>query len=289
MDGVADKFERPYDYDLSALLPSYTNSVKQVGPFNFDRIVRDGETIDWQGYSLTCDWMPGQTKYHSCLHGTIDGRRVAFTGDNIFASTTDPRQAGNECVLARNGGALEEGYLYAGDYLHALNPDLIVGGHCWLLDRPEQLVERYRAKMIALREAYQGLSTEADYRFMFDPYWVRGAPYRVVVDPGQSAKFHLVARNFLDRPLDYRIELHCPSGLSVEPATIEATIPAEASTAFPVELRAAADAQKGVNIVAFDITRGGIRHGELFDLIAHVGPVTESPYAPKPAAAKSTY
>jgi len=119
--------------------------------------LRNGETIDWEGYSLTVDWMPGQTKYHACLHGAIDGRRVAFTVDNIFASTTDPRQGGNECVLARNGGTLEEGYLYAAEYLHTINPDLIIGGHCWLLDRPEQLIERFRTRMRALREAFQDL------------------------------------------------------------------------------------------------------------------------------------
>ena len=89
MEGVADKFERPWDYDFAALLPSYGGKPNEHGPLKFDRVLKDGTTIDWQGYALHIDWMPGQTKHHACLHGEIDGRRVAFTGDNIFASTTD--------------------------------------------------------------------------------------------------------------------------------------------------------------------------------------------------------
>jgi glyoxylase-like metal-dependent hydrolase (beta-lactamase superfamily II) len=289
MEGVADKFERPWDFDLSALLPFYTDRGKEVGPLVFDRVVRDGETIDWEGYSLTVDWMPGQTKYHACLHGTIDERRVAFTGDNIFASTTDPRQGGNECVLARNGGTLEEGYLYAAEYLHTINPDLIIGGHCWLLDRPEQLIERYRARMRALREAFEDLSVEDDYRFMFDPYWVKAAPYRVVVEPGRGSRFHVVVRNYLTRPLKYRVTLNCPAGLSAKPAVIDETIDADATVAFPVMLNAAADAKPGLHMVSFDITRGGIRHGELFDFIAHVGALDPTLDVFKPSEKKADY
>jgi len=251
--------------------------------------LRNGETIDWEGYSLTVDWMPGQTKYHACLHGAIDGRRVAFTVDNIFASTTDPRQGGNECVLARNGGTLEEGYLYAAEYLHTINPDLIIGGHCWLLDRPEQLIERFRTRMRALREAFQDLSLESDYRFMFDPYWVKAAPYRVVVEPGGRNGFHVVVRNFLARPLKYRIALNCPDGLTADPPLIEETIGADATVAFPVELKAAADAEPGLKLVSFDVTRGGIRQGELFDFIAHVGALDPALDVFKPGEKKADY
>jgi glyoxylase-like metal-dependent hydrolase (beta-lactamase superfamily II) len=289
MEGVVDKFERPWDNDLCAALPFYTHPGLEPGPLKFDRTLRDGETIIWENYSLTCDWMPGQTKYHSCLHGEIDGRRVAFTGDNIFASTTDSKQGGNEAVVARNGGALEEGYLYAAGYLHAIAPDLIMGGHCWVLDQPRELIERYRARMIALREAFQALSVEDDYRYMFDPYWVRAAPYRVVVKPGGSTKFNVAVRNIRPREQKHRIVLHAPAGLSVEPKVLEGTVGPEATAIFPITLHAAADAADGTRLVAFDITRDGVRFGELFDFIAHVGEVHEDKPAPVAVPDKRTY
>jgi glyoxylase-like metal-dependent hydrolase (beta-lactamase superfamily II) len=268
MEGVADKFERPWDYDYCALLPSYGHG---AGPLKFDRLLRNGETIEWNGYALTCDWMPGQTKYHSCLHGEIDSKRVAFTGDNVFASAADPAQGGNEAVVARNGGALEEGYLYAANYLHSIAPDLLLGGHCWAIADPAALIERLRVRMEALRDAFTALSVEDDYRYMFDPYWVQAMPYRVVVKPGAATDFSILVRNYCNREQTHRIALHTPPGLTCEPAVLDGRRGSEGATPHLVTLRADANARPGLHLVALDITRDGVRHGELFDFIAWVG------------------
>jgi glyoxylase-like metal-dependent hydrolase (beta-lactamase superfamily II) len=268
MEGVADKFERAWDYDLCALLPSYG---KDAGLLKFDRILANGATIQWEGYTLSCDWMPGQTKFHSCLHGEIDGLRVAFTGDNLCADPRNPEQGGNEAVVARNGGALEEGYLYAAQYLHSIAPDLILGGHCWAMRDPGELIERLRVRMEALRDAFQSLSVEDDYRYMFDPYWVQALPYRVVVKPGSTAEFTIFVRNYRNREQTHRISIHPPAGLAVEPAMLEGRRSSEGMTRHVVKLRAEPSARAGLHLVALDITRDGTRHGELFDFIAWVG------------------
>jgi hypothetical protein len=89
-------------------------------------VIRDGEVIRWRGHDLACDWMPGQTEFACCVHGVIDGKRVAFTGDNIFGSPADPAQHGHEAVVARNSCTIDEGYGFAGKYLHGIAPDLIL-------------------------------------------------------------------------------------------------------------------------------------------------------------------
>ena len=268
MQGIADKFERPYDHDLAALLPMYG---REHGPLKFDRVLGNGDLIEWQGYTLACDWMPGQTPFHACLHGEIDGKQVAFTGDNLFASAIDPSQGGNEAVVARNGGALEEGYLYAAQYLHGIAPDLILGGHCWAIAEPAALVERLRVRMESLREAFAALSVEDDYRYMFDPYWVRAHPYRVVVQTGAETTFQVLIRNFRERPQRHRIQIRLPPGLRAQPALLEGEVASEGIQAFPVKLQADAEARPGLHLATFDITRDGVRHGELFDFITWVG------------------
>ncbi|MGI8602746.1 MAG: MBL fold metallo-hydrolase [Verrucomicrobiales bacterium] len=237
---------------------------------SIDRLFRDGESFEWEGYHFTVDWMPGQTKYHACLHGEIDGRRVAFCGDNIFASTTDPKQGGNECVLARNGGTLEEGYLYAAAYLHSLNPDLIIGGHCWVLDQPAALIERFRKRMIALRDAFQDLSTEADYRVMFDPFWVRAEPYRTAIDPGQEGKVLLRVKNWLDRERNFRLVPHSPKGVTVSPSIWEEVVAPGGSAVVELVVRADANCEPGLKMIALDTTVDKTRLGEWFDFLVMV-------------------
>jgi glyoxylase-like metal-dependent hydrolase (beta-lactamase superfamily II) len=269
MLGVADKFERPWDHDLAALLPMYS---KEHGPLKFDRVIEDGALITWQNYTFAVDWMPGQTPYHACLHGEIDGKRVAFTGDNLCGVSSDPRQGGNEAVVARNGGALEDGYLYAAQFLHGIAPDLILGGHCWAIAEPAALIDRLRLRSEALRAAFAALSAEDDYRYGFDPYWVRAKPYRVVVMAGGDAPFEVLLRNFRDLPQTYRVRIRTPSGIQAEPTVLERRLETQGIVSVPVRLKASAETKAGLHLVSLDITRDGKRHGELFDFIVWIGP-----------------
>ena len=267
LDRVTDRVRYPERYDYAAPINTYGKNIDSIA---FDRLLRDGETFTWEGFTFTADWMPGQTEFAQCLHGEIDGRRVAFTGDNIFASTTDPAQNGHEAVVARNSGILEEGYLYAAGYLHGLNPDLIIGGHSWVMDKPAALIERYRAGALALRSALKALSSEDDYRYWFDPYWVQAEPYRVRLAPGGQSDVLIHVRNFRDRDQTHRIEIHMPPGMKCEPAVLEATLKPEMRKAFPVRLSAADSTPVGVAIVAFDVSIDSRRYGELFDMMIEI-------------------
>lgn len=271
MAGVHDHCERPDRYDFCAPIQAYGSSIKRgITGVKFDRLIEPGGTFEWEGYRFAVDWMPGQTKFACCLHGEIDGRRVAFTGDNLFGDPADPRQNGHEAVCSRNVCSLEEGYLHAADYLHSIAPDLIIGGHSWAIDKPGPLIERYRETAVALRSALRDLIPEDDYRYGFDPFWVRVEPYRVPVKPGGESKCELVLRNFADREEKYRVELHTPPGLTTTPDVVEAAIPAGATRRFAVTLKAAAGVGEGVQIVPLDVMRGGKRYGEWFDFIAVV-------------------
>lgn len=287
MERVVARSTHPLRYDYAAPINTYGKA--GVTSVKFDRVLADGETFEWEGYTLTADWMPGQTEFHLCLHGRIDGKLVAFTGDNLFASTTDPTQTGHEALVARNSGMLEEGYLYAANYLHGLGPDLIIGGHSWVLPEPRELIERYRTWALAARDALQAVSTHADYRYTFDPYWVRAEPYRISVKPGGKAEFLLRVRNFKADAQKHRIALHAPPGLGADPSLIEGELPGEATGVALVKLSAAKDVPEGVHVVAFDVTLDGTRYGEWFDVIVNVGDGAAPEPALLPSGKKADY
>lgn len=269
LDRVARICEQPQRFDYAAMPWSYG---PQIGPLRFDRVFTDGEKLTWEGYELTVDWMPGQTEFGCSIQGMIDGRRVAFTGDNLFADPDDPGQNGHEAVCARNSAIFEEGYIYAADYLRRLKPDLIMGGHSFVMDRPRDLIERFHQWSLAIRDAYQDLSAEEDYRYMFDPYWVRADPYRVELGRDGGAAVELCVRNFLARPQRYRIAIHAPEGISAEPSVLEGTTPPETTVRAAFRLKASSTAKPGVHLVALDTSIDGKRYGEWFDLVAGVLP-----------------
>jgi glyoxylase-like metal-dependent hydrolase (beta-lactamase superfamily II) len=269
LENMVDKMEHPEWFDYAAPIQAYGHGFDGV---RVDRALKPGETFQWEGYTFTVDWMPGQTEFALCLHGQIDGRQVAFTGDNIFGDPTDASQNGHEAMVAHNSAILEEGYIYGAEYLKRLQPDIMVGGHSFVMGQPAGFIERFRQWSYQMREAFQSLSSESDYRYWFDPFWVRAQPYRVSVRPGESAEVQLHVRNFLKTTQAHRIHVHLPEGLTAEPAVLEGRLDAETRRAFPFRIKAAAGAAAGVRLVAFDVTLDGRRFGERFDMFVQIAP-----------------
>ena len=85
LDKMADVVENPTRYRLPCLVPF---------PIRPTRVVRDGEKIEWEGYTLEFFHLPGQTEYHQGLAVEIDGKRVLFTGDNTWKKA-DPARIRN--------------------------------------------------------------------------------------------------------------------------------------------------------------------------------------------------
>jgi len=268
MNRVVAPVSRPLHFDYCAQVNTYGKGIDSIA---FDKVFQEGDTFTWEGFKLTVDWMPGQTEFALCLHGIIDGKKVAFTGDNIFGSSSDPSQNGHEAVVARNSCILEEGYIYAAKYLKKLQPDLLLGGHSWAIAEPAKLIDRYLEDALKLKEYFEKLSFEKDYRWMYDPYWVHMEPYRVVLGKNNAAEARLVMRNFDSAPISMKVEIVIPEGFKAEPAIISTMVAGESTTSIPIQMSCTKETLKGLHLAALDITRKGKRAGQLFDFILWVG------------------
>jgi glyoxylase-like metal-dependent hydrolase (beta-lactamase superfamily II) len=140
LDRIVDKMENPRRYDYAALVSAYGDGFDGMP---VDKAFRDGETIEWEGYRIQVDWMPGQTEFGCSLWLEIDGKRIVFTGDNLFGNPADPTQDGHEAVVARNSCIFQEGYLRGSKYLLRLNPDIVMGSHSYVMPNPRLFLERY--------------------------------------------------------------------------------------------------------------------------------------------------
>ena len=87
---------------------------------------------------------------------------------------------------------------------------------------------------------------------------------------GETVEVTVNVRNFEAKPMAFDIQPHAPLGLQVKSGRWTSTVPAQSRTQFTLRLAAVPDATPGIRHVAFDITRGGKRLGELFDCIVEV-------------------
>jgi glyoxylase-like metal-dependent hydrolase (beta-lactamase superfamily II) len=271
MDSIADKCENPRFYDYPAMIGAYNAGFEKA---KIDRVLKAGDVIEWEGYQLHIDWMPGQTEFGNALWLMLDGKKVVFTGDNLFGDPTDPAQNGHECVNARNSAIIEEGYLVAAKYLQKLQPDIIMGAHGVLMTEPKAFIDRYHDWALRAISKYKALLPDADYEYGYDPYWVSAYPYRVDLTKEDMQVVQVTVRNFRDRPQKHRVVLKTPPGIVAEPQVLEGTVAAKSRESFPVTLKVQNRDQQpaGVQIVPFDITLDGRQHGELFDFILMTHP-----------------
>lgn len=278
LDRVVDPIENPRRYDYAALVSAYGDGFDGMP---IDKAFEDGESIEWEGYRIQVDWMPGQTEFGCSLWLELDGQRIVFTGDNLFGNPADPDQDGHEAVVARNSCIFEEGYLHAAKYLLELDPDLIMGSHSFVMPNPRSFLQRYYNWAREIIAIYQELLPETHYEYRFDPYWVSAYPYRVALADAEVKPVGITVRNFRDRPQRHRIVIRTPPGIQAEPSVLEGTVGPNARETFSITIRANLDeAEPGVGIVALDITLDDQRYGEWFDFLTRVGPAE----TPKEAA-----
>ncbi|WP_395751494.1 MBL fold metallo-hydrolase [Prosthecobacter sp.] len=265
MDSIADKCENPRYYDYPAMIGAYNAGFEQA---KIDRILKAGDVIDWEGYKLHVDWMPGQTEFGNSLWLELDGKKIVFTGDNLFGDPADPAQNGHECVNARNSAIVEEGYLVAAQYLQKLQPDIIMGAHGVLMTEPRAFIERYHDWARRIIAEYKELLPDTDYEYLFDPYWVSAYPYRVDLTQLHTQEVSITVRNFRATEQKHRIVLQLPPGVRAEPTTLEGRVPPKSRQSFKVKLSAdPARVPASVQIVPMDITLDGRHYGQLFDFI----------------------
>ena len=271
MDSIADKCENPRFYDYPAMIGAYNAGFEKA---KIDRVLKAGDVIEWEGYQLHIDWMPGQTEFGNALWLMLDGKKVIFTGDNLFGDPSDPAQNGHECVNARNSSIIEEGYLVAAKYLQKLQPDIIMGAHGVLMTEPKAFIDRYHDWALRAISKYQALLPDADYEYGYDPYWVSAYPYRVDLTKEDTQVVQITVRNFRGRPQKHRVVLKTPPGIVAVPNVLEGSVAAKSRESFPVTLKVQNRDQQpaGVQIVPFDITLDGRQHGELFDFILMTRP-----------------
>jgi glyoxylase-like metal-dependent hydrolase (beta-lactamase superfamily II) len=268
LDRIADRCENPRNYDYAALVNAYDDGFDGM---KIDRTFHDGESFEWEGYRIQIDWMPGQTEFGCCLWLEIDGKRVAFTGDNLFGNPADESQDGHEAVVARNSCIFQEGYLYGSEYLKRLNPDIVMGSHSFVMDQPAAFLNRYNEWAKRMVELYRGLLPDRDYEYLYDPYWVSAYPYRVSLNDDRPSNVAITIRNFRNTTQVHRILIKTPPGVRAEPNVIEGSVNPHARETIEIRLHMDRETiQPGVQMVPLDIQLDDTHYGEWFDFLIQI-------------------
>ena len=183
-------------------------------PIRIDRWLGDGERFQWEEYEFEIYFAPGQTEFHSVYAGTIDDRRVAFTGDNYFLD--DVLEGGKlhqrpyQTTVLRNSFQLSM-HQRCVEVMREIDPELICPGHRDVLSCCKEDLDYYCDFIQRKERSFRELVAEPADHFI-DLFWARLLPYLMVVSAGETLEYRLLLRNNLLRVATYEARLVAPSG-----------------------------------------------------------------------------
>jgi glyoxylase-like metal-dependent hydrolase (beta-lactamase superfamily II) len=183
-------------------------------PIKVHRRLQDGETFRWEEYEFTIYFAPGQTEYHSVFAATIDGRKVAFTGDNYFVE--EVLLGGKLDVLPYQSTVFRNSFQLAmhrrcAEVMRKIAPEVICPGHRDVLPCSKKDLDYYCDFIARKERIFRELVAEPADHFI-DLFWARLLPYVAVVAPGQQLDYRLLLRNNFEKEASFTAKLQAPAG-----------------------------------------------------------------------------
>ena len=170
----------------------------------------------------------------------VDGKKVAFTGDNYFieevfeVGKTHLRPL--QTTVLRNSFQLHM-HRRCAEVMRRIRPELICPGHRDVLACTKDDLDRYCDFIDRKAAVFRELVGEPADHYI-DLFWARLLPYLSVVEPAEEVDYRLLVRNNFGRRVRYDARLVAPPGWSVSSQFSSVTL--EAESRGELELRAVA-------------------------------------------------
>lgn len=261
-ENMVDIFQSPRGYNLGCILGE---------PFKVSRAFRNGEKFRWEEFEFEVAHNPGHTEYQMALYVTIDGNRVAFTGDAFFLPS------------ARNDGTLRHNLIFRNhvendSHLKSIRslidhePNLICPGHGRPYPVDRAILEATEKKLRRQQQFFFDLLPEGETNFGLDPSWVSIYPYQILAARGQRQKLEVRVQNYKPSPVKMEIALVAPAEWTIEPDVLKFEAPANSITSRPFEIMVPKDwSAPGPRFaIAADVIRDGKYLGQITEAVVEM-------------------
>ncbi len=258
-ENMVDVLQNPRGYNLGCILGE---------PIKIDRAFRNGETFKWEEFEFQVFHSPGHTEYQMVLFSTIDGARVAFTGDAFF-----PRGDGTlrHNLIFRNW-VENDSHVKSIRTILEHEPNVVAPGHGKPFVSNRADLESLKARLEDQQTYFFDVIADPDCDFGLNPSWARLYPYQLQAKTGSSTAVELRVRNYRSSPMLVEAALVLPAGWKASPEVQELTVApkADGSAGFTVSVPENWDREKPRVALAADIRANGQYLGQIAEGVADV-------------------
>jgi len=260
-ENMVDVLQNPRGYNLGCILGE---------PIKIDRAFRNGDTFRWEEFEFQVFHSPGHTEYQMALFATIDGARVAFTGDAFFP-TGSANSLLRHNLIFRNW-VENDSHVKSIRTILEHEPNIVAPGHGKPFLSNKADLENLKARLEDQQKYFFNVIADPDCNFGLNPSWVRLYPYQLLVKAGSSAALELRVRNYRTNPMRLQAALVLPVGWKASPDVLELTLSprGDASGGFSVAIPENWDRGKPRVALAADIVADGQYLGQIAEGVADV-------------------
>lgn len=225
LENMVEIFENPHGRALGCILGE---------PLKIDRALKNNETFRWEEYEFQIVHSPGHTEYEAALFTTIDGKRLAFTGDAFFHDAVRP-QAIRHNLIFRND-------VRVGDYLKSIqnvldfNPEILAPGHGEPFAVSREMALGFAEKVRRQDDLFRALIADEDTDVGLDPAWVQICPYQSTIIAGESRSYEFRVRNRRRRAIKVELAAVLPEAWRSTPRSITLHVDAGGNASAPFQL-----------------------------------------------------
>ncbi|MCZ2148741.1 MAG: MBL fold metallo-hydrolase [Bryobacterales bacterium] len=257
-ENMVDIFENPRGHNLGCILGE---------PFKVDRAFRHGERFKWEEYEFEITHSPGHTEYQMALFVTIDGNKVAFTGDAFFPN---PRNDGTlrHNIIFRNH-VENDSHLKSIRNLIEHEPAIIAPGHGRAYPVDREIMLATEQKFRKQQQYFFDLLPEGEADLGLDPSWVKLYPYQMMLAPGSVQKAEVRVRNYRPRAMKMEVAIIAPSEWRVEPDVLSFEVGARshAHQSFSITVPKSWNSPSPRLAIAADVRAGGKYLGQITEAV----------------------
>ncbi len=211
---VTHVITNPTAYRLPCISPAVTN---------VDRTTKDGDTWQWNEFTMTAYHFPGQTYYHGGLLVEGRGIRMFFSGDSFTMAGIDDYCSGNRNLLGEGVG-----YEKCLRLIAAIKPSHIFNCH---VDQAFDFTDDEIAFMLDTLNERENCFTQLfpwDHaNYGMDEHWVRCYPYQQEIRPGETAELSVEFTNHSLQPCEVTAQPILPESWGTETVPKSTTITAK--------------------------------------------------------------
>ncbi len=222
---VANVITNPTAYRLPCISPAVTR---------VDRTTKDGDTWQWNEFTMTAYHFPGQTYYHGGLSVEGCGIRMFFSGDSFTMAGIDDYCSGNRNLLGEGVG-----YEKCLRLIKSIQPSHIFNCHVdQAFDFTDDEIDFMLDTLNERENCFTELFPWDHANYGMDEQWVRCYPYEQEIRPGETAELSVAFTNHSLQSCEASAQPILPEswGIEIEPKTTTITAKSDGSVSFSVPI-----------------------------------------------------